>query len=212
MQILRGLVVLGILLLAACGGGGGSSPANSPPVAEFSVGCDGLTCTLTDLSTDSDGSIEAHVWEFGDGGSSTEPNPTHTYADSGTFRIRLTVTDDDGEADTIGRDVTTTLVQTVTYERETAHGSPDRHSRYLLHSDGRFELHDIRGAETVVYQGSWTLHDPDFPWIDLDFDEFSGGECAPPGFWVPLGRHWSAFRDFRRDLPVDLVLRELVPR
>lgn len=37
-------------------------------------------------------------WEFGDGSTSDERNPTHTYIEPGTFDVRLTVTGADGEA------------------------------------------------------------------------------------------------------------------
>jgi PKD repeat protein len=40
--------------------------------------------------------IAAYAWDFGDGGSSTEANPGHTYSDAGTYNATLTVTDDDG--------------------------------------------------------------------------------------------------------------------
>src|SRR5207245_3852622 len=32
-------------------------------------------------------------WNFGDGGTSTEPNPVHTYAPRGLYTARLTVSD-----------------------------------------------------------------------------------------------------------------------
>ena len=198
MRILRGLLFLGIVGLAACAsedrpGTYDNPPTNSPPSAAFTSTCDGLTCTLTDQSTDTDGTIQAHAWEFGDGGTSTEPNPTHIYADFGTFTVRLTVTDDGGGAGTVARPLA--LTQPVpsfagTYERETLHTSHDRDSRYVLHEDGRFELHDTTGAKTVVYTGRWALYDPDTPWIDLDFDAFVGGECVPPGLpflWEGIG-------------------------
>ncbi|HMZ88140.1 MAG TPA: PKD domain-containing protein, partial [Chitinophagales bacterium] len=35
----------------------------------------------------------SYVWEWGDGTSSTEPYPSHTYADSGYYDICLTITD-----------------------------------------------------------------------------------------------------------------------
>jgi PKD repeat protein len=47
-------------------------------------------------STDSDGTITAYRWMFGDGASSTAANPTHTYSAAGTYTATLTVTDDDG--------------------------------------------------------------------------------------------------------------------
>ena len=47
-------------------------------------------------SYDPDGSIVAWSWIFGDGGSSTLANPTHTFDDADVYTVQLTVTDDDG--------------------------------------------------------------------------------------------------------------------
>jgi DNA-binding beta-propeller fold protein YncE len=47
-------------------------------------------------STDPDGSIAKYAWDFGDGSTGTGANPTHTYAQPGTYTVRLTVTDDEG--------------------------------------------------------------------------------------------------------------------
>jgi len=40
-------------------------------------------------------------WEFGDGSTSTEQNPSHLYSESGVFSVILTVTDIDGDVDAI---------------------------------------------------------------------------------------------------------------
>lgn len=47
-------------------------------------------------------------WEFGDGGTSTLQNPTHTYASAGTYSAQLTVTDSEGQAVTRTASVTVT--------------------------------------------------------------------------------------------------------
>jgi len=75
-------------------------PTNQAPRARFDVDCDDLTCTFTDRSTDGDGSIEDRAWDFGDGATSTQRNPSHTYAFAGRYDVALTVTDDDGAEDT----------------------------------------------------------------------------------------------------------------
>jgi PKD repeat protein len=82
---------------------------NVPPAAAGSVDMtttDRLTPVhFTDASTDSDGSVASWLWDFGDGTTSTEQNPTHTYARLGSKTVTLTVEDDDGDSsatETIG--------------------------------------------------------------------------------------------------------------
>ncbi len=56
----------------------------------------GTTARFFDESTDADGPIVSWAWDFGDGGTSSERNPTHTYAQPGTYNVALTVTDHTG--------------------------------------------------------------------------------------------------------------------
>jgi PKD repeat protein len=51
---------------------------------------------LTDFSKDADGTIASYRWEFGDGTSSTEANPPHTYSAAGTYLVTLRVIDNQG--------------------------------------------------------------------------------------------------------------------
>ena len=76
------------------------------PTASFTLSCTDLTCDFTDTSTDSQGSVVAWSWDFGDGTTSTAQNPSRTYAAAGTYTVTLTATDDVGATDTFGRDVT----------------------------------------------------------------------------------------------------------
>jgi serine protease len=88
--------------LQAVGGGGG----NIAPVANFSFTTSGLGASFTDSSTDSDGSISSRAWTFGDGGTSTATNPTHTYSAAGSYSVQLTVTDNGGATNTKTQSVT----------------------------------------------------------------------------------------------------------
>ncbi len=73
---------------------------NKKPIADFTYTpqqpTDLDTITFADASNDPDGSIVSWLWDFGDGNTSTEQNPTHKYADNGTYVVKLTVTDDKG--------------------------------------------------------------------------------------------------------------------
>ena len=69
---------------------------NEPPHADFDMHCEKLACAFTDKSKDDDGAIVAWAWDFGDGATSIEANPEHTYAARGHYDVVLTVTDDLG--------------------------------------------------------------------------------------------------------------------
>lgn len=74
--------------------------ATEPPVAAFNVDTL-LECTKTVVFADSSTSIPQHwLWDFGDGTTSEERNPVHTYRFGGTYFVKLVVTN------TIGSDST----------------------------------------------------------------------------------------------------------
>ncbi len=71
-----------------------SSP--TPFFSGFPVeGCAPLDVAFSDQST-SDNTIVSWQWNFGDGGTSAQQDPTHTYLDSGIYNVTLTVTDNKG--------------------------------------------------------------------------------------------------------------------
>jgi hypothetical protein len=83
-------------------------PQNQPPTADFSWTASDLAVDFTDQSSDSDGSVVAWNWNFGDVGTSTAQNPSHTYAAAGTYAVILTVTDDVGATSSTSQSVTVT--------------------------------------------------------------------------------------------------------
>ncbi|HRL10378.1 MAG TPA: PKD domain-containing protein, partial [Aggregatilineales bacterium] len=58
------------------------------PQANFSVAITNQTVTFTDQSL---GTVESWLWNFGDGQSSTDQNPQHTYGAPGEYDVTLTV-------------------------------------------------------------------------------------------------------------------------
>jgi PKD repeat protein len=84
------------------------SPSNRPPTAEFDWGCQDLACEFTDGSSDEDGSVTGWSWQFGDDRTSSEREPSHVYAQPGTYTVTLTITDDGGLTDESSRQVEVT--------------------------------------------------------------------------------------------------------
>ncbi|MEO1667353.1 MAG: PKD domain-containing protein, partial [Chloroflexota bacterium] len=87
------------VILTANGPGGSSNVSRqitvqsvSPPVAAFTQdrvsGESPLVVQFTDQST---GNITSREWRFGDGATSTEQNPSHTFTEVGTYNVILSV-------------------------------------------------------------------------------------------------------------------------
>jgi PKD repeat protein len=77
-------------------------------VADFLATVTDLTATFTDPSSDPDGSVASWLWDFGDGSSSADRNPVHSYDAPGEYQVTLMVTDDDGATGETTKPVTVT--------------------------------------------------------------------------------------------------------
>jgi PKD repeat protein len=79
------------------------------PVADFaftpSTGTEPLTVQFTDTSVNFP---TAWLWTFGDGTTSTERNPTHTFTAAGAYTVTLRATNEKGSDDSDGKTVTVT--------------------------------------------------------------------------------------------------------
>ncbi len=71
-----------------------------PPVPDFSAAplalCSGNDVTFTNTSQPGSGPITGWTWSFGDGNTTTQQAPTHTYNLAGTFAVALIATDVNG--------------------------------------------------------------------------------------------------------------------
>lgn len=72
-----------------------------PPVADFQItenisGCVPLNTSFQNMSSEGNGIITNYEWDFGDGTTSNEINPVHTYNFQSNYATSLTVTDEHG--------------------------------------------------------------------------------------------------------------------
>jgi len=88
---------------------------NQPPVAKFSysptspkVG-EEVTFDAAD-SYDPDDEIASYEWDFGDGATDHGRRVTHSYSSAGSYKITLTVVDNDNAKDTVSKTISITKV------------------------------------------------------------------------------------------------------
>jgi PKD repeat protein len=142
---------------------------NIAPVAGFTQACTGLECSFdSSTSSDLDGTIESHAWDFGDGNGSTDANPTHTYDEAGTYTVSLTVTDDQGGTNTRTTGVSVVdpnATPTVTFRA--AAGANSNSTSSSLQVPAEVEAGDVMvlfassnsGSATTTGPAGWTLLD-----------------------------------------------------
>ena len=88
---------------------GGAQNARPTAIADVSATSAVAYTTLTfhgSASSDSDGSIVSHRWDFGDGKSSANADTTHQYTAPGRYTAILTVTDNQGAIGKVGFNIT----------------------------------------------------------------------------------------------------------
>jgi PKD repeat protein len=98
-RILKALVVLFALIASGC-----EDPA---PIAAFSASLYNAMVDEMITFTNTSENATSYSWDFGDGNSSTQVNPTHSYANSGMYNVQLTATGEGG-TNTSGSTITVT--------------------------------------------------------------------------------------------------------
>ena len=88
--------------LGKCSGSGGGD--NQAPVSAFSFDSNGLSVSFTQQASD-DKAVTGYQWSFGDGATSTSPNPSHTYAQAGSYSVSLRVSDAEGLTNQVSKTV-----------------------------------------------------------------------------------------------------------
>ena len=115
-------------------------------------------------STDEDGEITSYHWDFGDGASSREANPTHRYAAPGNYRIILTTTDDGGATASAQTFVSSTAVQPVAAfygdRLRLKHGGSVRFRDQSMHGPNRWDWQFPSGDPASSTERNPVVHYP----------------------------------------------------
>ena len=87
---------------------------NQNPISAYNYAISGLSVNFTNQSQFGN----SYAWDFGDGKQSTEPNPSHTFASEGEFKVILSVTNECGTV-SITKDVIVYLIPKVSFTSDT---------------------------------------------------------------------------------------------
>ena len=153
-----------------------TAAGNTPPEAKASAtGASGsvpLTVSFTgDESTDDDGDTLLYAWDFGDGATSSEANPVHTYEEMSLYRARLTVTDAAGASNT-----DTVLIEAGTTQPVARILSPEDGATFTVGDPVPFLASD---------QGETLTDAEDFSWsLKLNHNEHQHFDQLPPTMGV----------------------------
>lgn len=97
---LLALAVNGCGASTAEGGAKGGDPVDSTPIvsatANITTGIVPQAIDFTGVAAGGDGTL-SYDWDFGDGSTSTDQNPSHTFVQPGTFSAKFKATDADGD-------------------------------------------------------------------------------------------------------------------
>ena len=69
-----------------------NASTNTPPVANFSASATSTCIGIVNFTDQSTNTPTSWSWNFGDGTTSTQQNPSHTYATNGTYTVTLEAT------------------------------------------------------------------------------------------------------------------------
>ena len=131
---------------------------NQPPTASVTSPAQNVTIEVDESvdfqgsASDSDGTVETHLWDFDDGSTATVEDPgAHTFTQSGTYVVTYRVWDDEGAG-------SPTVTRTISVEEPNPGPSPE-----ILFEDG-FESPDFTA------QGWYDLG----PWVQSTTESHSG--------------------------------------
>ncbi len=89
---------------------------------------------FTDASTDPEEKPLVYVWDFGDGYTSTQQNPSHHYTASGSMVVSLTVEDDENASDSTTKPIEVIAVYDVSVEVRDLLGFPVSNAEVSIYS------------------------------------------------------------------------------
>ena len=142
-----------------------------PPLAGFTSSSPDELGQETTFNNTSSGTNLSYLWDFGDGNGSTEPNPTHTYNQIGTYSVMLTVSNSAGSNSTSAQ-VTIDDVP------------PDPISGLAASNDSPTQVDGVTGLSATISAGDNVSYEWDF------------GDGTPPGSGANVSHSYGAVGNY----------------
>ncbi|AMC33971.1 trypsin-like serine protease [Janthinobacterium sp. B9-8] len=120
----------------------GNLPSDQIPVARFTASVTGLSANFSDASTDDKG-ISKWQWDFGNGKTSSQKSPNHSYANAGSYTVTLTVSDSAQQSNS-----TSQLIKVGNVDNTCSGITP-------WSAATQYAIRDIVSYQNIKYQASW---------------------------------------------------------
>jgi PKD repeat protein len=186
-----GLIPTGIIAAPDGESGSGFIVVTNPPVADFfTTTSSGIAPLLVSFSDRTQGSHPLnYFWEFGDGSSSNEQNPTHAYAGNGRYTVSLTVTNKYGtDKKTISEFISVGDLPSVSFSATPLQGTIPLTVRYTDTSDSgitSWHWNFGDGVTSSIQNPSHTYTKTGIYTVSLDTTNLYGnGQVTKPGFII----------------------------
>lgn len=142
------LIAAAAIMMVSCEDPAGPEKPDTPagaPKADFEFVVDGLTVTFTSKAENA----ASYKWEFGDGETAKTASPTHEYLSGGTYNVKLTVANADGETDSTEKPVTVQGAGGAVKAFFSANILTDRAGSFGLKVE--FDATSSQGAESIAW-------------------------------------------------------------
>ncbi len=201
----------------------GLPPQNQDPVAVINGPYNGTENVDVSFSSsgsnDSDGNIISYLWDFGDGSTSSQANPTHTYSTANVYNVSLTVTDNDNATNST-QTTATIVADNPGGDVELAYSTfedgwgvwTDGGADCFLYTSGTYSyegnnsagIQDNSGVASSFYlTNGIDVHNPGFVQIDVEFHYYAYSmDNSSEDFWVQYydGSTWHTVATYARSI------------
>jgi PKD repeat protein len=109
-KIIRLLPILFIVTLVSCPN---EEPSPNAPTACFTAPNDIIAGISAEFSSSCSENAVSYAWDFGDGSTSTQANPSHTFTSEGNYTVVLTVKNSGGDSDADSKDISVAAPQAI---------------------------------------------------------------------------------------------------